>query len=285
MAKRGRGMGRWMMVATVATGVLGGACALGPDTAVPPDKPVLLHFRGVEGLVDAVVTGRNEVAHALARDMTAGEGPDGEELGSAAVGSALGFLQIAEDEELADGLAAMATACGTCHAEQAVPPPEPESWSHESLGRVLVDAAIWGREVRVRAEGSDVGRAWSSSEDPEDKLSRAIQACRGCHAEEGLPAGVDPAVVESFCDAPCGGTVTLYRAPSGPVDRLVHSGDLSHCSHVMRSWARLDGTVELSASDEPQSAEVVEAFRAKVDAFMGDRIEAATLMCAEPGEP
>ncbi len=267
-----------------ATGVFAIACALGPDTTPPPDGPVMVHFRGMEGLVDAVVTGQIDVAHTLARDMTAGVGPDGEELGNANVGSALGFLQVAEEEELADGVAALATACGDCHREMSVPPPDPEERSHASLGRVLVDAAVWGREASVAADKSDVGRAWWSSEAPEDKLARALDACRGCHAVEGPPAGVDGSVIDGLCDVPCGGFVTLYRTPDatddGTVDRLVQQGDLSACSHVMHRWARVDGTIELSASDKPTTVEQAEAFGAQVDAFMGDRVQAATIPCA-----
>jgi cytochrome c553 len=254
-------------------------CSLGPSPQPTVDSPVMLHFKGMDGLVDAVVAGQTETARTVARDMTAGEGPAGEELGSAAVGSALGFLQIAEGEELADGLAALAVACGTCHAEEAVPSPTPEAPSHGSLGRLLVQGAVWNRDVRVDLDGSDVGRALAAPGTAEEKLARALNACRGCHAGDGPPGGVDPAVLKALCADSCSGGVTLYRLADGPVDRLVQFGDLSRCSHVVRRWAGVDGEVVLSASDETKRAEATAAFDEQVAAYMGSRLPAAEVSC------
>ncbi|MEZ4317954.1 MAG: hypothetical protein R3F61_10640 [Myxococcota bacterium] len=244
------------------------------------------HFSEWGPLVDAVASGRSEAAHVIARDMT-----EGSVEGSAEIGSALGFLQLAEGEELADGLAAAAVACGACHRDIGVAPPDstragkrsdprgPPAWTHPGAARFLADVVVWSAEDGVREKNTDLRRAWDAGADPEAKLAGALKVCQTCHS--GAPP-VASEVIAKLCDDPCGGDVDLFRPADGPVDRLVQSGDLGRCSHIMMRWATLDGTVEHQASDRPaESVEAAEQFQAAVSAFMGERVRAAVVDCPE----
>ena len=86
-------------------------------------EPVALdrgHFDAYPALVAAVtaadVAGVRREARLLAADPTT-EASDG----GAAVGAAVGFLLVAEADELGDGLAAVERACAACHAARGVP--------------------------------------------------------------------------------------------------------------------------------------------------------------------
>jgi len=229
------------------------------------------HFGEFGPMIDAVVTGRNEAVRTMARDMTGGD-PGG----SAALGSALGFLQIAEVEELPEGLAAAAEACGECHQRLAVEPPPFVPWTHRGSGAFLVGIPLWGRSDGPRVREGDVRSAWDGQQGREARLAAAIRACQGCHAGDPV---VDSDGFDQLCSDPCGGRVRLWKLPGKAVDRMVQTGDLRSCSHVMTRWATADGKVAHSASDRPATPDQAERFRSQVDRFMGDRVVAAEIEC------
>ncbi|MCB9674973.1 MAG: hypothetical protein H6737_07645 [Alphaproteobacteria bacterium] len=245
-----------------------------PDPGVAQDGPAGGHFSEWGPLVDAVAMGRVDTVHVMARDLT-----EGEPGGSAEVGSAVGFLQLAEGEELAEGLAAAAVACAACHVEQSVAAPEPGPRGHRAAARRMAVDVAFGGDGAPRENDSDVRRAWDAAEGTEARLAAALKACQGCHAGEPV---VEPAVVTAACAEPCMGTVELHRLPGGPVDRMTTQGDLARCSHVMYQWGTVDGTFELRVSDRPVTREQAAAFQERVAAFMGDRVPAASVDCLAP---
>lgn len=95
------------------------ACGAAPE--VPSQGPG--HFGAFDELVGAVA--RDDVAGSrrAARDLLAGaevaDAADAE-----ALGGAVGFVQVADADELDDGLVAVASACAACHAAREVLDPE-----------------------------------------------------------------------------------------------------------------------------------------------------------------
>jgi len=101
----------------------------------PPQKThALAHYANWSGLVAAVERSDGKTARVLARDL---QGPDRAELGSS-----IGYLLVADEEDLSLGLLSAAKACGSCHVEHGVPEPEHKA---ESTYQVTIDRLVWGR--------------------------------------------------------------------------------------------------------------------------------------------
>jgi hypothetical protein len=146
------------------------------DRVVPsdPEGPAP-HFAGWDRLTDAVARRDVDAARAEARDLTEGEA-GGDEI----VGAALGFLQVADADELADGLAGAALACGACHVANDVQVPAPAAWTHAQGARALTRGVVRGSPV-APPDGDPLVQAWSSGADTEGRLAAALLACTSCH--------------------------------------------------------------------------------------------------------
>ncbi len=89
--------------------------ACGGGGVDPAALPVPVHGAGWPALVAAVERGDVATARVLARDLSLGDQDDGSPA-TARVGGALGFLQLAADEEEArDALEAARAGCEGCH--------------------------------------------------------------------------------------------------------------------------------------------------------------------------
>ncbi len=131
----------------------------GGTTPLPaPDA----HYAEFDHLVDLAAMGSVAPARELARDLDVADD-------DAKLASAAGYTQTALDaEELADGVAAMAAACGACHAQDHVTtstarPP----FDHEHAARWAIWGLVWGPQEA----------------DSESKAAQAIAACSSCHAK------------------------------------------------------------------------------------------------------
>lgn len=165
---------------------LAGGCRC--DAPVTPIIPAPPHYSGFEDLVDAAAIGDVAAAKAAARDMrTDGDGMEG-------LGGALGYAQIAMDRaEIADGAAAVAAACGRCHAERRVATLEPRpAFTHATAARWAAWGLVWNDAIDP-APGDDepttqMIAAWHATtpvdtDTPaiEQPLARLLGACAACH--------------------------------------------------------------------------------------------------------
>jgi hypothetical protein len=100
-------------------------------------------------------------------------------------------------------------------------------------------------------------------------------------AQVGLPAGLDKALHDKLCADPCAGlgAITIWRDTAGDVGLLVFQGDLSKCSHVMKTWQTPTGEVLLSLSDRPVSRDEAAKNRAKIPEIQAGLREDRVLNC------
>lgn len=118
--------------------------------------------------------------------------PDGD--GMDALGGALGFVQIGGDPaEIADGTAAVAAACGRCHAERAIATLAPRpAFAHATAARWAAWGLVWSEPAEPSssddAPAVALMAAWRAV-DPADTdtpanqqaFTRVLGACAGCH--------------------------------------------------------------------------------------------------------
>lgn len=151
------------------------SCTCASTPPAPPPAPA--HFGEWERLVERVVARDPDGARVVARDLTEGDVP-----GSEALGGALGFLQVADADDLPDGLAAAAVACGACHRDIGLGPPAPGAWSHDHAAHLLVGHAVHGAPQAPPA-GDPLAPSWATGADAEGSLAAALRACGPCHPD------------------------------------------------------------------------------------------------------
>lgn len=139
--------------------IAAGCTCSSPEQSTPEPVP---HFDEWGRLVNAAAKGDAFVARTVARDLMAAP-----EFDSAELGSALGFLQIAQPEELPAGVAAAAMACGACHLEQSVSAPKALGKTHEFEGVLAAFGVLWPAEPL--------------GEEAESGLQGIVEACQECH--------------------------------------------------------------------------------------------------------
>jgi mono/diheme cytochrome c family protein len=94
------------------------------------------HFRGFPRLVAAAEGGDVSAVRREARDLRDDEVAD--DPLAEGLGGALGFLQVADADELTEGVAAVARACGACHEAKGVAAPAtPPSPAEEAMRGLL----------------------------------------------------------------------------------------------------------------------------------------------------
>jgi hypothetical protein len=114
------------------------ACRWGAPEPVPREREP--HYEGFDVLVDLAAHGDRDAAQHAARELSGGSDADSE-----ALGAALGFVQMAEDEgELADGVASAAAACGNCHRERGIRALDDRpAWKDGSTARWAIWGLVW----------------------------------------------------------------------------------------------------------------------------------------------
>lgn len=159
-------MKRWMATMAVLAGC---RCADDPEPALqaPP------HYAEWDGLVRAAARGDVDTARIVARDLTEGPVPgDGD--GAATVGAALGMVQLAEPEELADAVASAASGCGSCHAATGATPLARPAWTHHTAADWVVHGVVWND---VRSPPGPIDGATYTAD-----VAATLTTCVGCHA-------------------------------------------------------------------------------------------------------
>lgn len=144
---------------------------------LPAPEP---HYAEFDALVDLASRGSVAPAKELARDLDVADD-------DARLGSAVGFVQAALDaEELADGVAAMAAACGECHAQQPVNAPARPPFDHEHAARWAMWGLVWNASTSPPTAPDDrarqVAAAMLPQSEPQTQVAQALTACSTCHA-------------------------------------------------------------------------------------------------------
>jgi len=147
------------------------ACTCASPPAPPSAAPDPGHFGTFPALVDQVLRVDREGSRREARDLLA-DADTVDDVGVEAVGGAVGFLQVADDDELVDGLVALAHACGACH--DGVPAPPAPVNDHRRAGQVAAWALVWGQPMPTPAP-QQLGPAYALG--PEG----ALRSCESCH--------------------------------------------------------------------------------------------------------
>jgi cytochrome c553 len=171
---------------------LGAACHARPEPAPPPPA----HYEAWDALVDAAWHGDTEAVGTHLEAMIGGPPVDGA-TGPAAeadatLGGALGFLRVAQTpDDLAMGITRAASACGACHAAEAVPAPLAPEWSHPTAAAWAVDAVVWHRPDVPRAAvlPAEAGAALAS-DGAAARARSLLVACAGCHGPQGASGPV-----------------------------------------------------------------------------------------------
>lgn len=117
-----------MRLLPLAVWSIAAACTSPPERTRPPP-----HFDEWERLVRASVAGRADVVHTVARTL---EGPDAD-----GIGSAVGFLQVAEPDEVVLGTVRLAEACGPCHRRRGIRAPDRPAGTLRSLDGLVFGSA------------------------------------------------------------------------------------------------------------------------------------------------
>lgn len=113
----------------------------------------------------------------------------------------------------------------------------------------------------------------------------ALAACGRRSADPEVP-GVFRPLAESCCrdEQRCAGPnarVSFWSDPAGAPRRMVWSGDLNRCSHVMTWVFDERGTELLANSGKAVSPERAEALRAEWDALFAGLRESPAMTCRE----
>ncbi len=119
-----------------------------------------------------------------------------------------------------------------------------------------------------------VGCTSGSSESPSEVSKKK---------RSGFPADLSKDLFRKVCNEPCAGpqSLQLLRDGDGQLKRLVYSGDLMLCSHVMTIWYDLDGNSLLALSDKPVSEEVAKTNRQKIKAVEAGLVMAERIDCPQ----
>ena len=146
----------------IALWLLGCTCA---GQEAPIERPP--HYEAWPELVRAAVVGDVDGAREAAAEMTADD---------VDVAAALGFLQAATDgEDVADGVAEVAKACGACHGRREVTLPSGNrfmAFQHATLQADAYEAL--GRKDAAAAALESVLKTF-----PNPRLQQRIDALRG----------------------------------------------------------------------------------------------------------
>lgn len=145
-----------------------GTCT--PERSIPPSTA---HFSEWSPLVGAAVRGDRDAARVMARDLALGDVPEGD--GADAVGAALGFLQVANADELVDAVVEAGEGCASCHAQAGVLAPPAPSGPHARIANAAVARAL---AFDVEADAGEGVRGTAEA---------ALATCTGCHAPTGTP--------------------------------------------------------------------------------------------------
>lgn len=139
--------------------------------------PETAHYQGWDALVVAAALGELSAVRAAARDVAPADlvrGPEVER-----IGGALGMAQVAEPDEIADVVAAIAVACGDCHARGGVSPRggAPPT-THERAASAAAYAVVFrGEPWPLLPEAARVDQALS----PRERLAGVLATCADCH--------------------------------------------------------------------------------------------------------
>ena len=134
-------------IALCAVMALSGCTCGGPSTQRPTVPTASSgHFPRFHALVNATLQGEVETARFLAADLRPSDLPEVDDDGGAAekIGGGLGFLQTASTpEDAVDGLAAVGSGCGSCHAAAGVGGKRMGPWTHPTAGLRLSLGAVF----------------------------------------------------------------------------------------------------------------------------------------------
>jgi hypothetical protein len=140
-------------------------------------------------------------------------------------------------------------------------------------------SADGGRSTHERSKPSPSSAASGSSAAPRGAPSADVKA------RPALPPPLD-GVARAFCrdEARCAGPtaqVSVWTDASGAAKRLVWSGDLARCSHVMTWVLDEQGRELLARNDKAVSAERAEALSREWTATFEGLTEAMQTSCGE----
>lgn len=151
-----------------------------------------VHGAGFDTLVTLAAMGEVPRGRAAAGDVVLVDTQTAEHV--EALAGAVGFVRVAESPaDLADGVAAMAAACGGCHGAVPLGVQRPV-WTHTRAADWAVFGVVWG-EAEAPPEGGDVPpavrAAWvdpvpkdsAATDEAEVRLTRVFTACQSCHSK------------------------------------------------------------------------------------------------------
>lgn len=165
-----------------------------------------VHYSAASDLARVVAAGQLDDVPEAARAVDAPEMPGLPESSMAYADdlhAALGFAQVAEDlTEAAEATAAMAKACGDCHASLDVGPRPalPEIQSRHGVGAsTALEGLFWSVAGPIPEQTEPVWQALSADAqlspvlsgitgDGEERLAAALAACGTCHAARQAPS-------------------------------------------------------------------------------------------------
>ena len=162
------------------------ACGWGSAPAPALAQP---HYAGFDAFVDAAALGDVDRARSAVDGLSLGDPATfrGPSAAVSAVGGAIGFVRVADADELGLAVAQTASACGSCHAD-VKSPPRP-AWAHRTGAAWAAWGLVWN-DASAPPAGADVPEAlraaWSAGA-PEDHVATALSACAGCHHGRRTP--------------------------------------------------------------------------------------------------